>query len=152
MKKILTSISAIWCSVFFCTALMAQGLYPTSWESVIKEEKGDTVVVKGYYETNLFNTLLWAVKADTNADGSRANPNRIYETIPGEYYIRLSSERLDEIYRLQTASLSEATLFNIGFASAEELIILLSSFLKYQTDTRELKSLKFLEKLKNTSL
>lgn len=68
--------------------------------------------------------------------------------IPGEYYIRLHSERLDEIYGLQTASLAEAAETKLKLEAAEEILELLNSFLKYQTDIGELKSLKFLEKLK----
>ncbi|MFH2036874.1 MAG: DNA repair protein RecO [Candidatus Zixiibacteriota bacterium] len=72
--------------------------------------------------------------------------------IGGEYYIRLSSARLAQIYSLQTSSLSEAANIKAGFVEAEEIIELLKGFLKYQTDTRDLKSLKFLEKLKNANL
>jgi hypothetical protein len=54
--------------------------------------------------------------------------------------------------RLQRSSLAEAVKIKIGFAEAEEMLELLSNFLRYQTDTREMKSLKFLEKLKKTKL
>lgn len=70
--------------------------------------------------------------------------------IAGEYYIKLQSERQKLVYALQTASLAEATGFKIKFKEAEDLLELLTSFLRYQTDTRELKSLVFLEKLKKT--
>ena len=95
MKRRFTSILAVCIGAFICINSFAQGLYPPSWDAVIAEEKGDTVVVKGYYETSWFNTLLWAVKADTNTDGSRKNPNRIYETQPGEYYISDATLELD---------------------------------------------------------
>jgi recombinational DNA repair protein (RecF pathway) len=72
--------------------------------------------------------------------------------IPGEYYIRLHSDRLKEIYGLQIASLAEAAKMKIGFDETDEIIMLLTGFLKYQTDSRELNSLKFLEKLKKTKL
>jgi hypothetical protein len=70
----------------------------------------------------------------------------------GEYYIRLHSARLEVLSRLQRSSLAEAVKIKIGFAEAEEMLELLSNFLRYQTDTREMKSLKFLEKLKKTKL
>jgi DNA repair protein RecO (recombination protein O) len=70
----------------------------------------------------------------------------------GEYYIRLKSERLRAIYGLQTASLAEAAGMRIGYDEAEEIIELLSAFMKYQTDAKDLNSIKFLEKLKKTKL
>lgn len=70
----------------------------------------------------------------------------------GEYYIRLHSARLKVLSRLQRSSLAEAVKIKIGFAEAEEMLELLSNFLRYQTDTKEMKSLKFLEKLKKTKL
>jgi hypothetical protein len=42
-----------------------------------------------------FNTLLTAVKGDTTATGERVNPNRVYETIPGETYISDVTLELD---------------------------------------------------------
>ena len=71
---------------------------------------------------------------------------------PGEYYIKLHSDRLDKIYRLQTASLAESAEIKLRLGEAEELLELLTSFLKYQTDARELNSLKILEKLKKTEI
>lgn len=70
--------------------------------------------------------------------------------IAGEYYIRLQSERQKIVYALQTASLAEATNFKIKFKEAEDLLELLTNFLRYQTGTKELKTLVFLEKLKKT--
>lgn len=70
----------------------------------------------------------------------------------GEYYIKLRAERLDKIYSLQTASLTEAAGIKIIMQEAEGILDLLTRFLKYQTDCRELKSLKFFEKLKKTTL
>ncbi len=70
----------------------------------------------------------------------------------GEYYIKLRSERLDKIYSLQTASLAEAISVRMKLDETEEVLELLTRFLKYQTDNRDLNSLKFLEKLKKTNL
>lgn len=70
--------------------------------------------------------------------------------IAGEHYIRLQSERQKTVYALQTASLAEATQFKIKFKEAENILELLTNFLRYQTGTKELKSLVFLEKLKKT--
>ena len=63
--------------------------------AVIAEERGDVVVVKGYESSNYFNTLLTAIKGDTLPNGDRTNPNRIYETIPGETYISDVTLELD---------------------------------------------------------
>ena len=70
--------------------------------------------------------------------------------IAGEYYIRLQSERHKTVYALQTASLTEAANFRMKFKEAENILELLTNFLRYQTGTKELKSLVFLEKLKKT--
>ena len=70
--------------------------------------------------------------------------------IAGEYYIRLQSERQQIVYALQTASLAEAASFNIRYKEAEDILELLTHFLRYQTGTKKLKSLTFLEKLKKT--
>ncbi len=72
--------------------------------------------------------------------------------IIGEYYIRLRPERLRQIRGLQTASLSEAGGIKIKFRQGEEILKLLVGFLKYQADTKELNSLKFLEKLKRATV
>jgi len=72
--------------------------------------------------------------------------------IPGEYYIKLQSAKLEVIYGLQTGTMAEASQKRIKLETAEELIELLSAFLRYQTDSKELKSLKFLEKLKKTQI
>jgi DNA repair protein RecO (recombination protein O) len=72
--------------------------------------------------------------------------------IAGEYYIKLQSDRLDKISSLQTASLMEATERRLKLEEAEEILELLIGFLKYQTDSKDLKSLQFLEKLKKTNL
>ena len=70
--------------------------------------------------------------------------------IAGEYYIRLQSEQQKIVYALQTASLAEAASFSIKYKEAENILELLTNFLRYQTGTKKLKSLIFLEKLKKT--
>jgi len=70
--------------------------------------------------------------------------------IAGEYYIRLQSERLKKVYSLQTASLVEAAGIGLKLNDAEHILEMLTGFIRYQTGTNELKSLKFLEKLKKT--
>jgi DNA repair protein RecO (recombination protein O) len=70
----------------------------------------------------------------------------------GAYYIKLKLDRLSTIYRLQTSSLAEACKMTMKFDEAEEIIELLTDFMKYQTGTKDLNSIKFLEKLKKTKL
>ncbi|UCD17373.1 MAG: DNA repair protein RecO [Candidatus Zixiibacteriota bacterium] len=70
----------------------------------------------------------------------------------GEYYIRVQPDQLDTLYSLQTSSLSEAAGVQLTMRKGEELLEILTTFMKYQTGTGELKSLKFLEKLKRTQL
>ncbi len=70
----------------------------------------------------------------------------------GEYYIKLQFERLEMIYRLQTSSLAEAGRLRHGFNEAEEIIELLTDFMRFQTGTKELNSIKFLEKLRKAKL
>ena len=84
MKKRISTILTVCCGLFISIGLFAQTA--PNWSDVIAEEKGDIVVVKGY-SSGFFNTLLTAVKGDTLLDGTRTNPNRIYETIPGDTYI-----------------------------------------------------------------
>jgi len=71
-----------------------------AWSDYIFEEKGDTVVVRG--STNMLapyadalNTIAHAVLGDTLANGDRTNPNRVYETMPGETYISDATLELD---------------------------------------------------------
>jgi DNA repair protein RecO len=72
---------------------------------------------------------------------------------PGEYYIDLPAADLKTMATLQTASLKEAARIGLGFDHAARMINLLVRFLSYQADTKqELKSLEFLEKLKNSQL
>ena len=93
MKKRMSTILTMCCGIFICISSFAQTA--PNWSDVIAEEKGDIVVVKGYESSSFFNTLLTAVKGDTLPDGTRTNPNRIYETIPGETYISDVTLELD---------------------------------------------------------
>jgi hypothetical protein len=71
----------------------------------------------------------------------------------GEYYIPLSAESYRVLSRLQTASLSEAATAPIGYQEASLLIDALTKFLSYQSGlVSGLKSLEFLEKLRNSHL
>ena len=94
MKKNLVSVLLISLGIFLCSSIFAQQT-ATNWADVIAEEKGDTVVVKGFESSLFFNTMLTAVKGDTTPTGERTNPNRIYETIPGETYISDVTLELD---------------------------------------------------------
>ena len=70
--------------------------------------------------------------------------------MPGDYYISLSDEAYCYLLTLQTASLSEAAKLPIGFREATGLMDALTKFVGYQTGLKsELKSLEFIEKLKN---
>jgi len=71
----------------------------------------------------------------------------------GEYYIGLSSGGFRTLTQLQTASLDEASLMQIGYQEASLMLELLTRFLSYQAGVSpDLKSLEFLEKLKNSHL
>ncbi len=71
----------------------------------------------------------------------------------GEYYIPLSAESYRVLSRLQTASLTEAATVPIGYQEASLLIDALTKFLSYQSGlVSGLKSLEFLEKLRNSHL
>lgn len=71
----------------------------------------------------------------------------------GEYYIGLSSGGYRTLTQLQTASLDEASLMQIGYQEASLMLELLTRFLSYQAGvSADLKSLEFLEKLKNSPL
>lgn len=72
---------------------------------------------------------------------------------PGEYYISLSAGNRRLLAALQTASLSEAAAVPVGFTAAAQLLDLLAKFLNYQSGLNTgLKSLEFLDKLKNSQL
>ena len=66
----------------------------------------------------------------------------------GEYYIKLQSDRLDILYNLQISSLAEAAGFRVNMKMAEELLELLTAFVRFQTGMEKLKTLEFLDKLK----
>ncbi|PWB72504.1 DNA repair protein RecO [candidate division GN15 bacterium] len=70
-----------------------------------------------------------------------------------EYYIWLSSGGYRLLTRLQTCSLDEASLMPIGYQDCSLMLDLLTRFLSYQAGVSgDLKSLEFLEKLKNSQL
>ena len=71
----------------------------------------------------------------------------------GEYYIGVSSGGYRLLMQLQTASLDEASAIQIGYQEASQMLEALTKFLSYQAGVAsDLKSLEFLEKLKNTHL
>lgn len=72
---------------------------------------------------------------------------------PGDYYIGFSDDSLARLVALQTSSLSEAATIAIGFKEASRFMEALTKFLASQTGFKaELKSLAFIEKLKNSQL
>ncbi len=93
-----------------------------------------------------------------NADVVRFSPERGGYVCPscqrvGEYYIGLSSGGYRTLTQLQTASLDEASLMQVGYQEASLMLELLTRFLSYQAGVSgDLKSLEFLEKLKNSPL
>jgi DNA repair protein RecO (recombination protein O) len=69
---------------------------------------------------------------------------------PGEYYIGLPYEGFLKLVELQTASLNEAEKLTLGFKETSLLLDALVKFLEYQADiSQKIKSLEFLDKLKN---
>ena len=69
---------------------------------------------------------------------------------PGDYYISLSNESFRLLLATQTASLNEASTLPISLKQAEKILEALTIFLSHQTGMKaELKSLAFIEKLKN---
>lgn len=72
---------------------------------------------------------------------------------PGDYYIGFSSGSFRRLLRLQTASLDEAAAMVISFNEARSFLEALTSFAASQTGFKsELKSLEFINKLKNSQL
>ncbi|MEA3297832.1 MAG: DNA repair protein RecO [candidate division Zixibacteria bacterium] len=70
-----------------------------------------------------------------------------------DYYIPLSVDDMKYLLELQNASLKEAATVPIGYRNAMRLIEALTRFLGFQTGLKmNLKSLEFLDKLKNTRL
>ncbi|MBD3257733.1 DNA repair protein RecO [candidate division GN15 bacterium] len=72
---------------------------------------------------------------------------------PGEYYIGLSADQVKALSVLQRASLDEAAGVPLGFEDATFLVETLGKFLRYHSGlVSDLKSLEFLQKLKNSLL
>ncbi len=72
---------------------------------------------------------------------------------PVDYYIPVSLNSFRKLVLLQRSSLNEAAQLELGFNEASVMLEALVKFLSYQAETKaELKSLTFLEKLKNTDL
>lgn len=72
---------------------------------------------------------------------------------PGDYYISLSAKSFAYLLALQNASLGEAAQVPIMFKDSEPLLEALTRFLAYQVGLKtDLKSLEFLQKLKDTDL
>ncbi len=70
---------------------------------------------------------------------------------PGDYYIVLSLENFRALKILQTSSLSDAELVPIGYQQAVLMLEVVEEHLGYQAGIKQkLKSLQFLEKLKNS--
>jgi len=70
---------------------------------------------------------------------------------PGEYYLALSGRNAQLLRQLQSASLNEAVGRSIGYKDASLVLEALVQLVNYQTGiTVPLKSLGFLEKLKNS--
>lgn len=71
----------------------------------------------------------------------------------GDYYIRLSSRAAGRLATLQKSGLSQAAAVPISYQEASLLLEALGKFVRYQADLKgDLKSLEFLQKLKNTNL
>lgn len=72
---------------------------------------------------------------------------------PGEYIISLTDHGLQQLLTMQSSSLEDASSITIGYDNAVLLIDLLTRFLQYHAAVgSDLKSLKFLEKLKRSKL
>ncbi len=72
---------------------------------------------------------------------------------PTDYYIPLSVECFEPLVALQSASLREAASIAVSFGQASRILEVLTRFLSHQAGVKgDLKSLDFLEKLRNTDL
>ena len=72
---------------------------------------------------------------------------------PTDYYIPLSVECFEPLVALQSASLREAAAISVSFGQASRILEVLTKFLSHQAGVKgDLKSLDFLEKLRNTDL
>jgi hypothetical protein len=85
-------------TVFVCLGIILSGsLYGQTWDDLVEEIRGDTLVIKGTSNSGgVFNTIGTVIKGDTTATGERNNPNRVYETMPGQVYISDAPFRFDE--------------------------------------------------------
>jgi DNA repair protein RecO (recombination protein O) len=71
---------------------------------------------------------------------------------PGDYYIQLSPESYRLLPALQSATLAQAAGIPVSYKETARLLEALIGFVGYQADIKaELKSLAFLEKLKNSN-
>lgn len=71
----------------------------------------------------------------------------------GDYYIAFSGKSFGRLLELQTASLDEAASIALGFKEAGTFLDALTAFMSSQIGVKsELKSLEFIEKLKNSQL
>lgn len=71
----------------------------------------------------------------------------------GDYYIHLSLENYQRLRELQDASLREAATIPVGFGQTSTMLEALIGLLSYQSGIKsELKSLEFLEKLRQQTL
>lgn len=70
-----------------------------------------------------------------------------------DYYIHLSAGALGRLAALQKSGLSQAAQLPIGYQETSLMLEALTRFVRYQADLKgDLKSLEFLQKLKNTNL
>ena len=68
--------------------LLGGSLSAQTWEDLVEEIRGDTLVIKGTSNSSgILNTIGTVIKGDTMVTGERNNPNRVYETMPGQVYI-----------------------------------------------------------------
>jgi DNA repair protein RecO (recombination protein O) len=72
---------------------------------------------------------------------------------PADYYIPLSVECFEPLVALQTASLREAAAISVSFGQASRIMEVLTKLVSHQAGVKgDLKSLDFLEKLRNSNL
>jgi len=107
-------------------------------------------------------SLAWCASCGKSIEEMGSEPIRYFSPergglicrtcqMPGDYYISLSDESYRFLLSLQTASLAEAAAKTISFKEATGLMDALTKFVAHQTGLKaELKSLEFIEKLKNS--
>jgi hypothetical protein len=86
------------CSVLiFSIALFLSGsMFAQTWSDVVEEDKGDTLVVKGFSNSGgIVNSLYIAIAGDTTASGERTNANRVYKTMVGQVYMQDGTYEFD---------------------------------------------------------